>query len=320
MNEQYLFLVNPAAQSGQALRIWQKIEEELKNQRVDYKVEISHRHGDLYQLALAWQQDQHDSRILVVVGGDGSLNEVVNGQLAANSTASKPLAYIPAGSGNDFARAHHLIHGENSKKVVQKLLETTERKQPTQLDIGHYLDKTDQTHCGYFVNNIGIGFDAATVAATNQSRSKRFFNRIGIGKVSYLFSILGVLQRQDTFEVEIFAGQRRLRLAKGYLLTISNHPYFGGGVEIMADADPTDGQLDLIGVEKMGGWPIIKLLGKVLKGSHYGQPGVNRLTAPSFNVRISSLELGQADGEELGAHVYNLVVTTQKHPFWLLKD
>ena len=118
------------------------------------------------------------THVVMVVGGDGTLHETLNGLIKANS--SLPLAYIPAGSGNDFARGYGL-----SQDPMTALQQALDAQHPTPINVGHYYDAIKQEE-GYFLNNLGVGFDAAIVSQANASSAKKRLNRWHLGNLSYL--------------------------------------------------------------------------------------------------------------------------------------
>jgi YegS/Rv2252/BmrU family lipid kinase len=318
----YTFLVNPAAQSGQANKIWQSLATYLVTTSLTYDVRISEKPGDIRKWAYQIRKRElADDHIVVVVGGDGSLNEAVNGALDLEPGDAErpmlPLAYIPAGSGNDFARAHQLA--TDPLQRLKRIVDLAEQGgRPELLDIGQYSEALKRER-RFFVNNVGIGFDATTVAAANSSVIKPILNKLKLGKMVYGLAVLKTLATQDRFQVEVKPGNGpQKHIYKGYLVTVSNHPYFGGGIKIMPDAEVSDGQLDLVIVEQPSFWRFALIFSKILmKKPYYQYPEVHRWTAPAINLKISRLEFGHADGEELGSRAYDLYLTSMRYPFWI---
>lgn len=312
----YTFFVNPAARSGKSMVVWGEVEQFLKSTGVAFDSRLSTAPGELRKWAYQYAKYEDSAdRQLVVVGGDGSLNEVINGLLAFDTKRSIPLAYIPAGAGNDFARAHGITG--TPVEMMQTILAKVDAGEPKSIDIGEYMDAVKRER-RFFLNNVGIGFDATTVEIANNSRIKNILNKLKLGKATYGVALIEALSRQDRFPVEIIANGRKFYTPRGYLLTVSNHPYFGGGVKIMPDADPTDGKIDLIMIERPQFFmKILWLLVQLVRGRHYNYSEVHRFTAASIRVRTSRLEFGHADGEELGSRAYDLMVTTRPYPFWL---
>jgi YegS/Rv2252/BmrU family lipid kinase len=314
----YTFLVNPAAKSGQAKKTWRQIKSYLESAKIDYVVKASEKAGDIQRWTKQFHKHEDlNDNILVIVGGDGTLNEALNGAFQVESENQLPLAYVPAGSGNDFARAHGL-ETDAIKRVKRIIAITRQGGRPELLDVGEYTEAIKREK-RFFVNNVGIGFDATAVSAANSSVMKRFLNWLHLGKLVYLSAILKTLATQDRFQIEIQPSNGpAAHVYKGYLVTVSNHAYFGGGVKIMPDADPKDGLLDVIVVEWRNIFQFVLLFVKILSGKQfYNDAEVSRWTADAVTIKISRLEFGHADGEELGSRAYDLYVSTQKYPFWI---
>ena len=100
MDVRYEFIVNPQARSGRGKKIWERMETELKRRNIDYHVYITEKNGHAEKIADRLSAPGQ-RRTIVVMGGDGTVNEVING---LNVSENITLGYIPVGSGNDFAR------------------------------------------------------------------------------------------------------------------------------------------------------------------------------------------------------------------------
>lgn len=320
MKNKYQFIINPVAKSGQSLANWALLKEKLVAQEIDFNFYISKDSQDLARWINHFLKQQKLSPTqLVVIGGDGTLNLAINAILERDINYRQPIAYIPDGSGNDFARAHGIA--VDPLASLQRILEQTSqpfKKQPLTIDLGIYEDLKNQKR-QYFVNNLGIGFDAMVVSMTNQSLAKFWLNRLGWGKLAYPLLIFKVLMEQDAFAVTVKNPSHSTDLYENaYLMTVSNHPYFGGGVNIMPDADPHDGLLDLIIIEKpKNKIRLFKIVQALLKKQLYEQPEVHRYTNQTLEFQTHRLELAQADGEELGAHIYNYRFSSRSFDFWL---
>ncbi|GAB6091977.1 diacylglycerol/lipid kinase family protein [Furfurilactobacillus curtus] len=316
MNRHFFIILNRHAGRGHATQIWQAIQSRLAELHIHYQMVESKYPGHATLIAEQYAKHQqsmdHQSRIVLVVGGDGTLNQVLNGLQTHKDTIQLPLAYIPAGSGNDFARGAKL--SLDPLTALNQVLQATE---PYQLDIGHYVETIKQEH-RYFVNNVGIGFDAAVVSAANHSSNKSLLNRIGLGSFVYLFQLLKVVRQQDAFPVTIHINQQRDIFRNAFLLTTSNHPYFGGGVAILPQARVTDGQLSLIVVEKMSFLKFVGLFMMMTIGRHLGFKTVHTYQAHQLHLTVSSLENGQVDGEEMGNRFYDIYLSIDSYPFWFV--
>ncbi len=189
----YYFIVNPASKSGRGGKIWNELEPVLTERNIRYHVVFSKRAGYVSQYVreltagLASESDSasaselpenlgHPIR-LVVLGGDGTINEVLQG---IGDFDKVQLGYIPAGSSNDLARDLRLP--KDPRHILDIIL--SDRIHRT-LDIGsvHY-HETNTTR--YFAVSGGIGFDAAVCEEALRSRLKKVLNKFGLGKLIYL--------------------------------------------------------------------------------------------------------------------------------------
>ena len=141
----YLFIVNPEAGSGHAQQVWPQLRHWLNEQQLLYSVHFTHYPHHEYQLAQELAHYLTSTTILVVVGGDGTLHETLNGLHHADVQAT--IGYIPCGSGNDFARGANIP--ADPLAALQKITTATD---PTTLDIGVFYEKT-RNITAVFTNN-----------------------------------------------------------------------------------------------------------------------------------------------------------------------
>lgn len=302
MKKIYL-LVNTHAGSHTAASIYNKLLQKLDKQGVSYESFVSAYAGEMTILAkkVANLNQNNPNNCLLVIGGDGSLNQALNG-LKSSRFPDTALAYLPCGTGNDFARALHLT--KDIDKLIDILTSPTIIKK---VDCGYYYDHNKKKG-NYFVNNLGIGFDAYVVAQTNNSKLEKHFNNLKIGNLTYGLNILKALANQNTFQVTVTEHGKIHHFNDAYLVTTTNHPYFGGGVPILPNANPFSHKLDTVVVEKPSIFRFLHLFAKLLKnGSHVSAPEFHYYEASKLNVRTQSLEYGQLDGEELGTNSFDLV-------------
>lgn len=302
MPKQFYLLVNPTSGANKGSLNYHEVTQELDKQKIKYETIISKHPGYLVKAAklLANEVKNDKNSVLLVIGGDGSLNQVLNG-IKKSAYPDTPIAYFPSGTGDDFARAlnlnysvSELIHNLNTEPTV------------TKVDCGYFID--ENTHKdGYFVNNLGIGFDAYVVAQTNNSSLKK-----RLGHFSYGVNVFKALFNQPTFKVTVKENDKIHYFDDAFLVTTTNHPYFGGGVPILRKAKPTNHLLDVVVVEKPSLIKFIYLFSKLLlskkqlKDSHYHYFGAKEL-----EVVTQDLEYGQLDGEELGSKNFDLLFQVQ---------
>ena len=188
---EYHFIVNPKARTGMGEMIWRMIEPELKKKRVDYCCYMTKRRNHARKIAGRITADGQEHRI-VVLGGDGTVNEVVNG---IREPGKVTLGYIPIGSSNDFAR------GLKIPKDPEKALDIILAPQKIiHMDVGVLCAAGRQRR---FAVSAGIGFDAAVCHEVCVSKWKVLLNRIGLGKLSYAVVALDRLKKDRPAEMTV---------------------------------------------------------------------------------------------------------------------
>ncbi len=233
----YHFIVNPVSRSGKGLRLWQrKIEPVLKKRNVSYSVDFSKQRGDVTKICSALsKKESDDENIIVILGGDGTLNDAVQG---IDDFSKVILAYLPTGSSNDFARDLKISSsvGKSLKKILSSPV-------PREIDLGEVV--TSIRHQKFVVSN-GFGFDATVAQRTSHSRLKKALNKVGLGKLVYFAIAIKEVINAPKVDVTIeFDGERKVFLNKFLFLASMVHRYEGGGFKFCPKADCTDGLMDI---------------------------------------------------------------------------
>lgn len=306
-------ILNEHASSGNSKKRGTQVFDILDSKNISYTKAITKRKEDGIRLGKIFADSESSkTSLLVVIGGDGTLNECLNG-VRQSSNPDTPISYIPSGSGNDFARGLNLE--KQLQKIISKLTETD--ISPRKIDIGKFIDNNSPDSY-YFVNNVGIGFDAAIVNATNHSSSKNFLNKLHIGKLSYVSQLVKVFFQQKPFNLQVsnFETNEDTTYEDVFLVTTTNHPFFGGGIPIAPLANPFDQKLDLIIVDKMSAFSIIRLFVKMLtNGSHMNDARVHHILSNNMQLRTNSPEYKQMDGEDFLKSDIDVTFKIAQHPF-----
>ncbi|MBP1039851.1 diacylglycerol kinase family lipid kinase [Vagococcus sp. BWB3-3] len=311
-------IINRHAASGNAAKSADLVLSALDNKQISYKDYSTDYPGhaiditrELLKTTLTpWPDKKANSRfpLLVILGGDGTLHEVVN---ALDQHFHIPIAYIPCGSGNDFARGVSL--SRDPLMALEHLLEITE---PQPYHVLHYLENIQEEE-GYATNNIGIGIDAAIVARSNVSASKQTFNKFKLGSLSYLYTAIQVLTKQKGFPLMVEVNGKSVGFDNAFLCTTTNHPYFGGGIAIVPEADVKSKAIDLVVVERIHLLKLFRLIGQLLKRKHMSSPYVHHFKSQNIRIVSTTSQFGQADGEELDSRPFDIQFTTVERLFWL---
>ncbi len=285
----YHFIVNPASRSGKGQKLWDKtIEPALKKRGVDYKVHFSKKPGDLTRIAreLTPASDESSTHI-VVVGGDGTINETLQGMAQTQNTT---ISYIPTGSSNDLAR--DLGFSKKSEEVLDHLLDHATLEH---MDAG-MLSSSNGSRM--FAVSCGIGFDAAVCQEANLSKVKKVFNKIGLGKLTYLGIAIKQLFAAKAVSCDIYLDNKEpIHLKKFLFIAVMNHRYEGGGFQFCPDAESGDGLLDLCVVGDLPKLLILFALPTAFFGKHYMFPRINSYKATSVRIQTSAPLWVHTDGE-----------------------
>ncbi|PAE33322.1 diacylglycerol/lipid kinase family protein [Bacillus sp. 7884-1] len=278
----YCFIVNKVSGNGKALKIWDKIERKLQTKNVDYCVRFTEKpkHAPLLVQELI---KKVKVTVMVAVGGDGTIHEVINGLVGTDT----PLGIIPAGSGNDFSR------GLGIPTKHDRALERILNGKPKIIDIG-FVNST------YFCTVSGIGFDGEVAKKTNESMHKKVLNFVRMGQISYLISAINVLFQYKPMEITLMIDQKLYKIQKVWLIAVANFPYYGGGFMICPDAEINDGLFDICIVQGMSKWEFLRIFPLAYKGKHTSSPFIKIIKGKEIEILSSTPMLVHGDGEVIG--------------------
>lgn len=240
----HLFIINPVAGKGRPLELISEIKRIFHDLKEEYYIEVSEYPGHATEIVERYVKD--DIYRVYSVGGDGTLNEVLNGIVGSNSC----IAVIPGGSGNDFFRS---IKSDKDEKDV--LIRTIHGKEK-EVDIAKVNGK-------YFINISSVGFDAET--AYNAQKLKRF-PFIG-GGIAYTIAVFITIIKNKSYDVHITYDDKYYN-GRILLTAIANGRYYGGGILPAPKAELNDGLLDICIIKALGRFKILTLFPKYIKGNH----------------------------------------------------
>lgn len=297
----YYFIVNLTSRSGKAAAIWESIKEYMEDTDVDYKSWVLEYEGHATQIA-SYICDHYEGEInMVVVGGDGTANEVVNGITDFDRVN---FAIIPTGSGNDLVRG---LGYEG--KPLEHLKRILSSKESRRIDIGRVIWLNDE---GEYKNRLfaissGVGMDAIVCKKALTSRLKKVLNRIGLGKLTYLVITIQTLFSMHTVDAMVRYGgesEDSRNVCKLIFAAAMNMRAEGGGVPMAPDADFADGRLSVCYVSGIPKWKTFLVLPFLVLAKHKGIKGVCIEDCEAFEMNLSAPEVLHADGEYLGEVTY----------------
>lgn len=285
----YHFIINPRACNGRSMKIWRKAERQLNRLGEDYEVHMTEKPGDGSRLARELTSGCREPRIIVVVGGDGTMNEVLDGLSFAGPVT---LGYISAGSGNDLAKSLRL-----PKKPGKSLKKILNPKYHRQLDYGVISYGEESDHRRFMVSS-GIGLDAAVCHDILATRTKRGMKKLPFGKGWYL--ILGIKQLLLARPVKgyiLLDGVQKVEFNHLYFISAHIHPYEGGGFRFAPGADPCDGRLTVRVVHQDAKRKLVPILFGALRGSRKKYAGSRLYTCQEIEIHTERPMPVHADGE-----------------------
>ena len=280
-----IVILNPAANRGKMERFRQLVRARATTEGADYRETA--RRGAACEIA---RQAAEAGRGVIIVGGDGSINEVVNGLLAVPQRV--PLGIVPAGSGNDFAC--------NTLKLPRDTAQAIERAFTGSLvdaDAGAANDR-------YFANSFSVGLDADVAVAAEKLKRFPFMTGVALYYTSSLQRLFFGYRRCPWLSIQLddqaLEGQE---VSRHVLVAITNGPTYGGGFRINPKADHTDGQFDICSIRYIPRLRAITLLSVVKRGEHEREPEVRFYHGQRLTIECPSGVNAQMDGETLhGTH------------------
>ena len=304
-----LFVVNPAAGGGRPARLVQRVSEQVEAAGAEVRLVRTEGPGHARQLArdaAPWAD------VVVAVGGDGTVNEVATGLLdvgdvGSDGAAAPALSVIPAGTGNDFARAAAFGY------APERLADGLTRPGEWRLDAGRvrWTDEAGRQGTAWFVNALGAGLDAEV--AHDARQRKRLGTRWG-GLLAYAAGVASALRRLDCPPARLTGraapGSPDLLLHDGPLLmaAIGNGPWVGGGFHLAPGARLTDGHLDACLVQGASRRRALVLLPAAMRGRHIDAPEVTLRPVVQLQAAFERPVRVHVDGEVLPAPIARLEI------------
>jgi YegS/Rv2252/BmrU family lipid kinase len=238
---------------------------------------------------LARQAVASGCRLIVAVGGDGTMHEVVNGMVTeAEIPDGVMLGAVSCGTGSDFARTVGLL--QEPLDAARRLLHGEDRR----VDLGViHCWRAGEEVVEYFPNAAGLGFDGEVALRVNQ-RSKA-----GGGTIPYLISLVLTLVTYENKPVVVTLDDRTLTLRSNFV-TVANGRYFGGGMHIAPDARPDDGLFDVVIAGDVTKLELLLQVPRVYRGTHLAHPKVDVYRSSTVRVESDERVVLQADGEYVG--------------------
>lgn len=271
----HIFIVNPISGQGRAFKLVENIHNVCRQDNLDYEVIFTRQPKDATKIVKLYCKEEN---IIYSVGGDGTLNEVLNGIVGSKNK----LAIIPGGSGNDFYKSIDEISDIEYK-----------------IDIG-------KINRRYFINIVSIGIDADVCDNVNIMKKKHLpTSQIYNASIVYTFM---------KFKPKFIHFRLNKNDMKDYytMVTICNGKVYGGGYKIAPNAIINDGLFDIYFVDALSKVQIPKLFLMLKKGTHETSPLVHKRQTSKISFKSNIPMVCNVDGETLYEKKYNIELLKNK--------
>ncbi|MBO9626754.1 MAG: YegS/Rv2252/BmrU family lipid kinase [Microbacterium sp.] len=278
MGEHIAVLVNPFAGKGRGRHVSESAAAHLRARGAEVRIYSGSSPAETF--ALAGTALAASPRVLVVIGGDGTLSGVLDAVLST----SVPVALVPAGTGNDLARALGIPRGEPAAAAELALTGV-----PRSVDVGEAVTPAGTRR---FLTIAALGFDAKVSDRTNRLRWPH-------GALRYYLALVVELLRLRAMDFTLSIDSEPAASAPGTLIAVGSTSSYGGGMPVCAGAVPDDGLLDVVHVAPLGRMRLLRLFPLLLRGTHLERREVVHRRAKTVTVSAPDLVV-YADGERLG--------------------
>ena len=290
-----IVILNPASGRGRAKNLLPKLERILNASNLDFNLLLSERPWHASELAESAARQDVDA--VIAAGGDGTVNEVVNGLMRARTDGfvKTALGVLSIGTGNDFAASLGLP--EKVEDAISAIVHNTRRL----VDVG-LLKGCNFPDGRYFANCVGIGFDAAGGILAERITW-------ATGLLAYLIAALQnifIYYKAPTLNIQLDTESIHM---PSLLVSIMNGKRIGGGFWIAPDSSPDDGQFDLCIAEEVSRPRMLTLLPHFLKGTQFSQPEIQLKHARNLIITATKGVMPiQADGEILDSACHKVTI------------
>ena len=292
-NHTWHIIANPTLLNGHRAEIKQNILKQLEESNIRYTLHVAD--GGERSGETAERLCREGQRYLMMMGGDGSINEIINGIYRSGvDTEAVNLAIIPLGTGNDFCRTLGCPKAEGFVNFLKN-----GEFRPTDVGIVETLKDGAVTDSRRFINIAGFAFDAAVINETVHGKPKLFPDAVYLLKLvkvlfSYKATRVNVTTAEGTYSDDLFT------------VACGNAQYNGNGMRQVPLADPHDGLLDLVTIRKISPLKVVANVKNLFSGKHINLPEVKVTRTPFVELTSEQPLLGEVEGEMLTTGNYRI--------------
>jgi YegS/Rv2252/BmrU family lipid kinase len=301
LQNHWLVILNPHAGSGRGQKDQPEIIRQLDKSSLSYRLAVSDYPKHTIQLIIHAIADGY--RKIIVAGGDGTLNEVVNGIFLQTTCSPEEIVVgvIPVGTGNDWIKTFGI---PNDYDAAVKIIENGKIMQQ---DVGQivFAENNDQKVC-YFANMAGFGFDATVAGKTNKLKDEGesgislYIKALGSSFWNYKVRKMHLILDNNVLEDEIFS------------ISVGIGKYNGGGMMQAPGAVPDNGLFQVTVIRKIGLFGILRNLMGLYSGEFIKDRRVSTHLASHILISADQLIDGEADGEILGENKFEINIFSRR--------
>lgn len=285
--EKIFVIVNPVSANKSTAREWPQFEKVLL--AAGYELDTAQTERPGHATELARKALEAGYKTVMSVGGDGTMNEVVNGFFREGRPLAEDarLVVFSRGTGCDFIRTLGI------KKGIEDLLAVLGRNEARKVDVGRvvFVDASGEKITRYFMNVADIGIGAETANRVNKhSKWLKGFLSFMLGAVSTI-----ILYRNKVFEVAI--DDETVLKERLNSVIVANGRYFGGGMKVAPEAIMDDGLYDIIVLGDLSKLELIRSFPLIYDGRHLSHPKVKQYRGKKVRVKSGGKGLIEVDGE-----------------------
>ena len=274
-----LLIINPKAGNGRGAKIGEFAQELFTERGVSFDLVYTEYPGH----AVALARDAEGYATVCSVGGDGTVFEVANGLIKAGKAEAVTLGVVPVGTGNSFSQDLG-VHND-----VTAAVEAIVNGRSKHIDVGRFSTGGESY---YFLNVLGFGFVADVAAAASRYKAVR--------EASYAIGVVQITATLSHYELELTVDGKKYHRDNCFV-EICNSRYTGGNMLIAPDAKIDDGLLDVVLLDKISRWRLLKAFPLVFKGEHAKVPQTEFLKGKEITARTNIAKILTPDGEIFGS-------------------
>ncbi len=291
MSNKVLAVVNPVSANGATGREWPEFQNRIKDSGID--IDVKYTEYPLHAIEITRNAIKSGYDIIVSVGGDGTMNEVLNGFFENDYIINNNvcLAVFSRGTGCDLVRTLDI------GKEVDDIIRILKNEKTIRCDVGkvNFIEYGGENKTRYFLNVSDVGIGAETTYRVNRN------SKALKGFLSFLIGTLATIIVYKNKKLNITIDNSFAIAGKINSVIIGNGRYFGGGMHVAPDAQIDDGLFDIILLGNLTKMELIMNFSKIYKGTHLSHPKVKHHRGRKIKIYGDKDTLIEVDGEQPGA-------------------